>query len=44
MKTYDLSVTTDLGKLKIGEGKYKLVVDNNDEDKSIYRLNMENFI
>ena len=29
--TYDLSVTSDLGKLKIGEAKYKLVVDNNDE-------------
>ena len=29
--TYDLSVTSDLGKLKIGEGRYKLVVDNNDE-------------
>ena len=29
--TYDLSATTDLGKFKIGEAKYKLVVDNNDE-------------
>ena len=29
--TYDLSVTSDLGKLKIGEARYKLVVDNNDE-------------
>ena len=29
--TYDLSVTSDLGKLKIGEAKYILVVDNNDE-------------
>ena len=29
--TYDLSVTSDLGKLKIGEAEYKLVVDNNDE-------------
>ena len=29
--TYDLSVTSDLGKLKIGEARYILVVDNNDE-------------
>ena len=29
--TYDLSATTDFGKLKIGEARYKLVVDNNDE-------------
>ena len=29
--TYALSVTSDLGKLKIGEAKYILVVDNNDE-------------
>ena len=29
--TYDLSVTSDLGKLKIGDAKYKLVIDNNDE-------------
>ena len=29
--TYDLSVTSDLGKLKIGEARYKLVVDNDDE-------------
>ena len=29
--TYDLSVTSDLGKLKIGESRYILVVDNNDE-------------
>ena len=29
--TYDLSVTSDLGKLQIGEARYKLVVDNNDE-------------
>ena len=29
--TYDLSVTSGLGKFKIGEGRYKLVVDNNDE-------------
>ena len=29
--TYNLSVTSDLGKLQIGEAKYKLVVDNNDE-------------
>ena len=29
--TYDLNVTSDLGKLKIGESRYKLVVDNNDE-------------
>ena len=29
--TYDLSVTTDLGKLKIGDARFKLVTDNNDE-------------
>jgi len=29
--TYDLSVTSDLGKLKIGKAKYILFVDNNDE-------------
>ena len=29
--TYDLSVTTDLGKLKIGDARFKLVIDNNDE-------------
>jgi len=29
--TYNLSVTSDLGKLQIGEARYKLVVDNNDE-------------
>ena len=29
--TYDLSVTSDLGKLKIGDARFKLVVDNNDE-------------
>ena len=29
--TYDLSVTSDLGKLKIGKARYILVVDNNDE-------------
>ena len=29
--TYDLSVTSDLGKLKIGDARYKLVTDNNDE-------------
>ena len=29
--SYDLSVTSGLGKFKIGEGRYKLVVDNNDE-------------
>ena len=29
--TYTLSTTSDLGKIKIGEAKYKLVVDNNDE-------------
>ena len=29
--TYNLSVTSDLGKLRIGEARYKLVVDNNDE-------------
>ena len=29
--TYDLSVTSDLGKLKIGDAKFKLVIDNNDE-------------
>jgi len=27
--TYDLSATTDLGKLKIGKAKFKLVLDNN---------------
>ena len=29
--TYDLSVTSDLGKLKIGDARFKLVIDNNDE-------------
>ena len=29
--TYDLRATTDLGKLKIGDAKFKLVVDNNDK-------------
>ncbi len=29
--TYDLSVTSDLGKLKIGDARFKLVTDNNDE-------------
>ena len=29
--TYDLSLTSDLGKLKIGDAKFKLVIDNNDE-------------
>ena len=29
--TYDLSSTSDLGKLKIGDAKFKLVVFNNDE-------------
>ena len=29
--TYDLRATTDLGKLKIGDARFKLVVDNNDE-------------
>ena len=29
--TYDLSVTTDLGKLKIGDARFKLVTDHNDE-------------
>ena len=29
--TYDLSVTTDLGKLKIGDARFKLVTDNNYE-------------
>jgi hypothetical protein len=29
--TYDLSGTSDLGKLKIGDARYKLVTDNNDE-------------
>ena len=29
--TYNLSVTSDLGKLKIGKASYKLVADNNDE-------------
>ena len=28
--TYDLNVTTDLGKLKIGDANFKLVVFNND--------------
>ena len=28
--TYDLSVTSDLGKLKIGDARFKLVIDNND--------------
>ena len=29
--TYDLSVTSDLGKLKIGDARFKLVIDNDDE-------------
>jgi len=29
--TYSLSVTSDLGKLKIGNARFKLVTDNNDE-------------
>ena len=29
--TYNLSATSDLGKLKIGKANYKLVVDSNDE-------------
>ena len=29
--TYDLSVTSDIGKLKIGDARFKLVIDNNDE-------------
>jgi len=29
--TYNLSVTSDLGKLKIGKASFKLVADNNDE-------------
>ena len=29
--TYDLSVTSDLGKLKIGDARFKLVIDNNVE-------------
>ena len=29
--TYDLSVTSDLGKLKIGDVRFKLVIDNNSE-------------
>ena len=29
--TYNLSVTSDFGKLKIGDARYKLVTDNNDE-------------
>ena len=29
--TYDLSVTSDLGKIKIGDARFKLVVFNNDE-------------
>ena len=29
--TYDLSVTSDLGKLKIGDARFKLVTDNNDK-------------
>ena len=29
--TYDLSATSDIGKLKIGDARYKLVTDNNDE-------------
>ena len=29
--TYDLSVTSDLGKLKIGDARFKLVTDHNDE-------------
>ena len=28
---YDLSVTSDLGKLKVGDARFKLVADNNDE-------------
>ena len=29
--TYDLSVTSDIGKLKIGDARFRLVTDNNDE-------------
>ena len=29
--TYDLSVTSDIGKLKIGDTRFRLVTDNNDE-------------
>ena len=29
--TYDLSVTSDIGKLKIGDATFRLVTDNNDE-------------
>ena len=29
--TYDLKATTDLGKLNIGDARFKLIVDNNDK-------------